>query len=59
VKLLDHDKVSNRQSEPQTIEDRVTQYSEDTFPNVHEPAGKKPEEAASDRKCATETKAST
>ncbi|KAJ8434111.1 hypothetical protein Cgig2_024229 [Carnegiea gigantea] len=36
-----HEKVSNTPSEPQNAEDQVTQYSEDTFPNVHEPVGKK------------------
>ncbi|KAJ8435722.1 LOW QUALITY PROTEIN: hypothetical protein Cgig2_002679 [Carnegiea gigantea] len=41
TKLLDIKKVSNTQSKPKDAKDRVTQYSEDTFPNVLEPVGKR------------------
>ncbi|KAJ8429927.1 LOW QUALITY PROTEIN: hypothetical protein Cgig2_017977 [Carnegiea gigantea] len=34
LSLLDHEKVSNRQSKPQTAKDWVTQYSEDTLSNA-------------------------
>ncbi|KAJ8435724.1 hypothetical protein Cgig2_002681 [Carnegiea gigantea] len=34
-------KVSNTQSKPQNAKDRMTQYNEDTFPNVHELIGRK------------------